>query len=103
MVNVLLPLPTWSIYYSASNTSIITITTSSVITITTFTLFIATLALVSGIQKMDDINYDAHLDAGLSSGKASYKANKAARDVAVGAQAASDAWRGAKDPKIWPA
>ena len=69
-----------------------------------FALFIATLAVVSGIQKnnMDDINYDAHLDAGLSAGKASYKANKAGRDFAVGAEAASNAWRGKKDPSIWP-
>ena len=68
-----------------------------------FALFIATLALVSGIQKnkKDDINYDAHLDAGQNAVHSSYSSDKAARDAAVGAQAASDAWRGVKDPSIF--
>ena len=68
-----------------------------------FTLFIATLALVSGIQrnKKDDINYDAHFDAGKSASVTSYSNDKAARDAAVGAQASSDAWRGVKDPSIF--
>ena len=68
-----------------------------------FTLFIATLALVSGIQKnkQDDINYDAKLDGGLAAGKASYTNDKAVRNANIGTQAASDAWRGVKDPSIF--
>ena len=68
-----------------------------------FALFIATLALVSGINKdkKDDINYDAHFDAGRSGAKAASTADKAHRDAEVGAQAASDAWRGVKDPEVF--
>ena len=68
-----------------------------------FALCIATLALVSGIQKKDDndINYAAHLDAGQTGCHTSYSNDKAHRDSEVGAQAASDAWRGVKDPEIF--
>ena len=67
-----------------------------------FALVIATLALVSGIQKRDDINYDAHLDAGQNAVHSSYSNDKAVRDAAVGAQASSDVWRGVKDPSVFP-
>ena len=68
-----------------------------------FALFIATLALVSGINKnkKDDINYDAHFDAGQATAKSSYTNDKAHRDSEVGAQAASDAWRGVKDGEVF--
>ena len=67
-----------------------------------FTLLVATLALVSGIQKKshDDINYDAKIDAMNSAETTSYHNDKHIRDTGVAAQAAEDAWRGVKDPAV---
>jgi len=68
-----------------------------------FALVIATLALVSGIQRnhKDDINYDSHFDNGQNTAHTSYSNDKATRDAAVGAEKASNVWRGVKDPSIF--
>ena len=67
-----------------------------------FTLLVATLALVSGIQKksQDDINYDDKIAAMNHAETTYYHGDKAIRNTGVAAQAAEDAWRGVKDPAV---
>jgi len=67
-----------------------------------FTLLVATLAIVSGIQKksQDDINYDDKIAAMNNAETTSYHNDKQIRNTGVANQAAEDAWRGVKVPSV---
>ncbi len=70
-----------------------------------FALFVATLAVASGVQLsksgVDDESYDTHFDNLKNTITTTHRDAERTRTTDVNAQEASDKWRGVKDPSIF--
>ena len=70
-----------------------------------FALFVATLAVVSGVQLskngVDDESYDTHFDTLKAKITNTHRDAEHTRTTDVDAQEASDKWRGVKDPSLF--